>query len=193
MTEPARRKATYEDILAAPPEMVAEIIDGELILSPRPVPRHARTSAKATRWLDDFDEDSGDAMRPSGWWILPEPELHLGSHVVVPDIAGWRRERMPQFPEGPFITLPPDWVCEILSPSTERRDRLAKADIYATAGVAWMWLVHPDHQTLEVYEARDGLFVRIQWFEGAALVRARPFESRELELGRWWVPGAKPL
>jgi hypothetical protein len=85
---------------------------------------------------------------------LDEPELHFGEHVVVPDLAGWRRERMRAMPRQAFFTLAPDWVCEVLSPSTERADRGRKLRIYAEAGVAHVWFLKPADRTLEVLRLR---------------------------------------
>jgi Uma2 family endonuclease len=125
------KRATYEDVLSAPENKVAEILDGELFLSPRPSPRHSVASSYLRGALVPFDGQEG----PGGWWILFEPELHFGEDVVVPDLGGWRRERLPAIPDTAFFSLAPDWVCEVLSPSTERIDRGRKLRIYAGAGV----------------------------------------------------------
>ena len=138
------KRATYEDVLNAPENKVAEILDGELVLSPRPALRHSAASSQLGAAIGSaFDRRAGDPGGPGGWRILDEPELHLGEHVVVPDLAGWRRERLPVVPDDPFTSLAPDWVCEVLSPSTERIDRGRKLRIYAEAGVAHAWLVQP--------------------------------------------------
>ena len=135
------KRATYDDVLNAPENMVAEILDGELILSPRPAPRHAVASSALVGLLHPaFDRGRGG---PGGWWILGEPELHFGEQVLVPDLAGWRRERMAALPDEAFFSLAPDWVCEVLSPSTERIDRSRKLGTYAGAKVAHAWLVNP--------------------------------------------------
>ena len=185
------KRATYEDVLNAPENKVAEILDGELFLSPRPAPRHAVASSRARDGhRGPFDRGSGG---PGGWWILDEPELHFGEQVLVPDLAGWRRERMPAVPDEAFFSLAPDWVCEVLSPSTERIDRGRKLRIYAEAGVAHAWLVKPTDRTLEVLRLRDGAWTIVAVWEDAAVVRAEPFEAIELELGRLWAePPASP-
>ena len=123
---------------------------------------------------------------PGGWRILDEPELHLGEHVVVPDLAGWRRERMPAMPRQAFFTLSPDWVCEVLSPATERVDRGRKLRVYAEAGVAHAWLLKPADRTLEVLRLREGLWTIVGVWEDAAVVRAEPFEAVELSLAELW-------
>jgi Uma2 family endonuclease len=191
---PAERKglkrATYDDVLNAPEHQVAEILDGELFLSPRPASRHTAASSRLGAALGPFD-DSQDG--PGGWWILDEPELHFGEDVVVPDLGGWRRERMPAIPDVEFFSLAPDWVCEVLSPSTERIDRGRKLRIYADAGVAHAWLVNPRERTLEVLRLRDGAWTIVSVCSGSDVVRVEPFEAIELALGRLWVePAASP-
>ncbi|MCC6619616.1 MAG: Uma2 family endonuclease [Deltaproteobacteria bacterium] len=152
------KPATYEDVLAAPEHMVAEILNGELVLSPRPAYRDARASSSIGVSLGTFDgKPRGDD--PGGWWILDEPELHLGYHIMVPDLAGWRRERLPEIPDVAWLDLPPDWVCEVASPSTRRHDRMVKTGIYLEHGVGWMWLVTPTEETVEVFHADAGRWV----------------------------------
>lgn len=177
--------ATYADIEVLPEHVVGEIIDGELVVSPRPRLRHASSTSSLTSLIiGPFRFGVGG---PGGWMILIEPELHLGRHVLVPDLAGWRRERLPELPDEPFLTLVPDWVCEILSPSTARHDRIRKLAIYAQEGVRHAWLIDPDAQTLEVYELRDGLWSLIGAHEGDEIVRARPFEAIELPMALLWA------
>ena len=183
------KRATYEDVLSAPDNKVAEILDGELFLSPRPAPRHSVASSRLGGALVPFD-DGPDG--PGGWWILDEPELHFGEHVVVPDLAGWRRARLPAIPDTAFFSLAPDWVCEVLSPSTERIDRGRKLRIYAEAGVAHAWFVNPVERTLEVLRLRDGAWTIVAVCSGSDMVRVEPFDAIELALGRLWVeaPGS---
>jgi len=183
-----KRKATYDDVLAAPEHKVAEILDGELFLSPRPATPHARASSiVGSQLVDAFDRGAGDPPRPGGWWILAEPELHLGPDVVVPDIAGWRRERMPRIPNAPWLELAPDWLCETLSPSTARLDRTRKLAIYAREGVRHVWLVEPSTRTLEVLALDGGRWVVAENHGGDDVVRAAPFAAIELELARLWL------
>ena len=180
MALPVKRRATYDDLLAVPPNRVAEIVDGELHASPRPASRHALASSRLGSELGPpFDRGRGG---PGGWWILDEPELHLGEDVLVPDLAGWRRERMPQFPDTAFFTLAPDWVCEVVSPGTERLDRARKMPAYAREGVAHLWLLNPVARTLEVYRRAEGRWLLLTTHEGAAQVRAEPFDALELDL-----------
>lgn len=177
------KRATYEDVLSAPENLVAEILDGELFLSPRPAPRHLVASSRLGGALVPFDDGQEG---PGGWWILDEPELHFGGDVVVPDLGGWRRERLPAIPDT-FFSLAPDWVCEVLSPSTERIDRGRKLRIYAEAGVAHTWLVNPVERTLEVLRLRDGAWTIVAVCSGSDTVRVEPFDAIELALGRLWV------
>jgi Uma2 family endonuclease len=183
------KRATYDDVLSAPENKVAEILDGELFLSPRPSPRHLVAAARLGGLLVPFDEQHGS---PGGWWILDEPELHLGDHVVVPDLAGWRRERMPAMPDAAFFALAPDWVCEVLSPSTERIDRGRKLGIYATADVAHAWFVNPVEQTVEVLRLVDGAWRIVVVCSGSELARLEPFDAVDLPLGRLWVESPAP-
>ena len=186
------KRATYEDVLNAPENKVAEILDGELFLSPRPALHHAAAQGAlyGMLWPRFDDGERG----PGGWRILPEPELHLGAAIVVPDLAAWRRERLPSLPDRPWLDLAPDWVCEVLSPSTERTDRSRKLRTYAAAGVAHAWLVKPADRTVEVLRLRDGAWTIVAVWEDAAIVRAEPFEAMELDLGPFWAqPPTPPL
>jgi len=183
-----KRKATYDDVLAAPEHKVAEILDGELIVSPRPTTLHAQVSFRLGLAIGtSFDGESGDPMRPGGWIILPEQELHLGADVVVPDLAGWRRERMPRLVVAPWLELAPDWLCETLSPSTARIDRTRKLAIYARGGVRHVWLVDPAARTLEVLALEGGRWMIAETHAGDEIVRAAPFAAVEIELARLWV------
>jgi Uma2 family endonuclease len=184
------KKATYEDVLNAPENKVAEILDGELVLSPRPALPHAAAQAAIHGKLwSHFD----DGMRgPEGWVFLTEPELHFGAAIVVPDVASWRRERLPGIPDRPWLDLAPDWVCEVLSPSAERFDRGRKLRIYADAGVGHAWLVNPVQRTLEVLRLKDGSWTIVGVCSGSDVVRIKPFEAIELELRRLWPDEAPP-
>ncbi|MEW5742301.1 MAG: Uma2 family endonuclease [Myxococcota bacterium] len=147
MAGAAKKNATYEDLLAVPAPLVAEIIRGTLVTMPRLAVRHTRAATQLGGELHGF---GSSRHGPGGWVLLDEPELHLGDEILVPDLAGWRRERLPELPDAPFITLAPDWVCEVLSPSSEVIDRVDKLPIYAEQGVAWVWLLDPLVKTLEL-------------------------------------------
>jgi Uma2 family endonuclease len=184
-----RRRATYEDLMQVPDTKVAEIIDGELIVSPRPASPHAHAATMlGVGVAGAFHGPPGASPAPGGWWILLEPELHLGDDVLVPDWAGWRHERLPVFPKVAFFTDAPDWVCEILSPSTGRIDRGAKMRLYAAAGVSHLWMVDPSLQTLEVYRLEAGRWIVVDTSAGDAVLRAEPFDAVELRLAPWWAP-----
>ena len=150
MGEAAKRIATYADIEALPSNLVGELIGGELYTMSRPSPKHAYAQGRLMGWTSlQFDLHGGG---PTGWWILPEPELHLRTDVLVPDIAGWKRTRMPELPDEAHITMVPDWVCEVLSPSTQRHDRAKKMTRYAIHGVPYAWLIDPLAKLLEVFQ-----------------------------------------
>ncbi len=183
-----RRRATYEDLLKVPDTMVAEILDGELYATPRPASPHANAaSGIASDVRGPFHREPGGPGQPGGWWILFEPELHLGPDVVVPDVAGWRREKMPVLPNVAAFTQAPDWACEVVSPTTAGTDRVRKMRIYAREAVGHLWLVEPLARTLEVYRLENGRWLVAATHGGSERVRAEPFEAVELELTRWWL------
>jgi Uma2 family endonuclease len=186
MAEPAKRRATYQDVIDAPPHMVAEIIDGELDLQPRPGKGHAAAASALGEELGPpFKRGRGG---PGGWIILFEPELHVRSDVLVFDLAGWRRERMPALTnDEPFFTLAPDWACEVLSPRTRVKDRAKKLPIYAREGVSHVWLVDPLLRTLEVLRRQGSEWLIVGVHEGSARVRAEPFDAIELDLSILWA------
>ncbi len=179
-----RPRATYEDLLEVPDNKVAEILDGELFVSPRPaMPHTVAASVLGGDLSGPFHQGRGG---PGGWWILDEPELHFAADVVVPDLAGWKRERMPESPKTAFVTLAPDWVCEVLSPSTERLDRARKLRVYSREGVGHAWLVNPLARTLEVYRRAEDRWLLLATVADDALVRAEPFDAIELDLLPLW-------
>jgi Uma2 family endonuclease len=185
MAEPTQRRATYQDVLAAARHEVAEILDGTLYLSPRPALPHASVaSVLGSELMPPFHRGRGG---PGGWIILYEPELHLGDDIVVPDLAGWRRDRLPAIEQAAYLTLPPDWLCEVLSRSTEKIDRAKKLPIYAAAGVHHAWLINPTLRTLEVLRLCDGRWRTVAVHCDGQRFRAEPFEVLELELGTLWA------
>lgn len=179
------RPAVYADIEALPANMVGQILYGALHVQPRPMPRHARVTSRIGAQLDGPFDLGSDG--PGGWIILDEPEPHLGAHVIVPDIAGWRRERMGKLPDAAFIETSPDWVCEVLSPSTARIDRTDKLSIYAEFGVRHVWLVDPDLRTLEVLALTGGKWLLAATFKDDDPVAAPPFEVHSFALGILWA------
>jgi Uma2 family endonuclease len=184
VADPARPLATYADLEALPENLVGEIVFGVLHAHPRPRPMHARVATRLTMKVGaSFDSDE-----PDGWVILDEPEMHLGPHVIVPDVAGWRRTRMPQIPiDKAYFELPPDWVCEVLSPGTAKLDRGDKRRIYETFMVGHLWFVDPDAKTLEV-QVLEGSSYRLHEIYGDnATVRPPPFESSPLDLSTLWA------
>ena len=185
MADAARRRATYADLLGVAEHLVAEIINGELVTSPRPASAHARAASSLGGELyGPFDRGKSG---PGGWVILDEPELHLHNDVLVPDLAGWRRERMPELPETAAFELAPDWVCEVLSPSTAARDRADKVPAYLRERVAFVWLVDPVNQTLEAFTLHESAYRLLGTWRGNALVNVEPFDAFALDLSALWA------
>ena len=182
--ERARKPATYQDVLDAPTNRVAEVVDGCLYTHPRPAGPHAEAASVLGMDLGNpFHRGRGG---PGGWIILYEPELHLGADILVPDVAGWRRSRLPAVPNAAYFELAPDWACEVLSPATALLDRTRKLPIYAREGVAHLWLVDPRVRSLEVFRL-DGETYRLAATHGEAeVVRAEPFDAVPLELAALW-------
>jgi Uma2 family endonuclease len=178
-----KKGATYADLCEVPDLYVAEILDGDLYSSPHRALPHTHAASVLLGQL-------GSAFHRQGagsWVILNQIEVHFGNDVLVPDLAGWRRERLPTVPSDAYLTLAPDWVCEILSPSTETLDRGKKLHRYAREGVAHAWLIEPLRQTLEVLSLVSGRWDRLALHEGRAKVRVPPFDATELELGALWI------
>jgi Uma2 family endonuclease len=182
------KPATYADIEALPPHVVGEIAFGVLHTHPRPSPRHGMASSViGAELLGPFQKGRGG---PGGWLFIDEPELHLGPHVLVPDIAAWRRERLPRLPDTAYFETPPDWVCEVLSPSTQHFDRTDKLKIYAEFGVGHCWYVDPIAQTLEVLALQGGKWLIACTYKDAETVTAPPFEVHSFTLDALWPPEA---
>jgi Uma2 family endonuclease len=184
VTHRIKDAALYDDVVAAPEDTIAEIVEGSLYFSPRPSLRHAHVSS--TLGADIHDAFHRGRRGPGGWLILDEPELHLLGDVLVPDLAGWRRSRVPELPDGVGMQIAPDWVCEILSPSTERFDRRRKLPRYAFSGVVHIWLVDLPRRRLEVYSRREIDWVLLETYYGDAVVCAPPFEAVPFELTPVW-------
>jgi Uma2 family endonuclease len=183
----ARKKATYEDLCRLPDSVIGEIVDGELIATPRPSKRHVYAASALSNEIGppyQFGRGGG----PGGWWILFEPEVRLGEHIVVPDLAGWKRERMPSLGEGNQFDLAPDWACEILSPSTVRLDKKQKLPVYAEFGTRYLWLLDPLARTMETFRLTSGKWLLTGFHSGDDKVRAEPFQEVEIELAILWAP-----
>jgi Uma2 family endonuclease len=184
--QPARPPATYQDVIDAPADKVAEIVAGTLYLHPRPRFRHSHAiGAVGYEVYGAFHKGRGG---PGGWWILIEPEVHLGDDVFVPDVVGWRRERMPEFPaDAPFGTLVPDWICEVLSPSTRTFDLTTKRTAYAAHGVEHLWLVDPEARTLEAFRLAAGAWTLAAALAGDAEASVPPFDAIAFPLADLWA------
>jgi Uma2 family endonuclease len=184
MGPPAKKPATYEDLVRVPEPLVAEIVDGELYASPRPaIPPALAASALGVEIGGPFQRGRGG---PGGWWILDEPELHLGGDVVVPDLAGWRRDRLPTLPKEAAFELAPDWICEVLSPATARLDRARKLPAYARENFRHAWLIDPTARTVEVLALDQGSWKLVVACGDDDLVRLPPFDAIELDVLALW-------
>lgn len=186
MSEPARKRATYEDLFGIPENATGEIIDGELIVTPRPSRKHQFASSALGNMVGPSYQ-FGRGGGPGGWIILDEPEIALGENILVPDLAGWRRERFPGEEETNWISVVPDWVCEVLSPGTIRTDKVRKTGIYAEHGVRHLWLLDPLARTLDVFELESGRWVVLGMHLENDRVRAHPFTEVEIELELLWL------
>ena len=191
MSGPAGKRAVYEDLFGIPENMTGEIIDGELIVTPRPSRKHLYAASSLGNLVGPpyhFGRGGG----PGGWIILDEPEIELGENILVPDLAGWRRERFPQSEETNWISVVPDWVCEILSPSTIRVDKVKKMGLYAEHGVRHLWLIDPSARTLDAFELASGRWVVLGTYVENDKARAEPFCEVEIELGGLWLGYESP-
>lgn len=186
MSEPAKKSAVYEDLLDIPENMTGEIIGGELIVTPRPSRKHIYAGSMLGGEISHpfaFGRGGG----PGGWIILDEPEIAFGEDILVPDLAGWKKERFPVEEPHNWISVAPDWVCEILSPATAAVDRARKMPIYAQHQVLHAWLIDPILQTLEVFRLETGRWIVLGVYAQSAKVRAEPFTELELDLPLLWL------
>ncbi len=181
------KPATYADLEALPENVIGQLIEGSLVVMPRPGFPHASLTTNLGIDLgNSFGRGRGG---PGGWVFIDEPELHFGADVLVPDLAAWRRERFTP-PTTSFFSTPPDWICEVLSPSTASYDRIQKRRIYATQKVAFLWLIDPVGRTLEAYRNEGVEFRELATWGGDEddRVRVPPFDAIELELQSLWPP-----
>lgn len=188
-SQPVLKGASYDDIKRLPPDVTGEILAGQLYTQPRLSNLHAAfTSGLGMDLGTAFQRGRGG---PGGWFIIFEPELHLGDDIVEPDLAGWRRERLAEIPDEPYFSLAPDWVCEVISPGTARRDRTVKLDIYRRESVLHYWIVNPRSQTIEILRLDGEGYRIVDVCAGDDKVRAEPFDAIELDLGELWPTDAK--
>ncbi|HUP59708.1 MAG TPA: Uma2 family endonuclease [Thermoanaerobaculia bacterium] len=185
MSKIADRGVTYEDLLDVPEQFVAEIVEGELFTSPRPAPRHAEANGSLYAQLRRRFQD-GDGG-PGGWWIVIEPELHLAGDALVPDIGGWRKERLLRLPETAWFEVAPDWICEVVSVKTARLDRIRKLPRYARHGIPHAWVVDPVAKSAEIYRLVSGHWSLFETHEGITMIRAEPFDGADIDLGALWI------
>ena len=185
MSQAAPRRATYDDLVALPENVTGELIDGVLYQQPRPRPTHAVSASRLQIEVGGpFDRGKGG---PGGWWIIVEPECHLSGDTVVPDLAGWRREHLTELPDTAWFALAPDWVCEVLSPSTARKDRIVKQAVYAREGVSQLWFIDPDARTLEAFSLAGGNWTLVAALSDADEVAVPPFAEAPFALDALWA------
>ncbi|GKT07408.1 Uma2 family endonuclease [Desulforhabdus sp. TSK] len=185
MSDLAKKLTTYEDLYDIPENMIGEILNGELIVTPRPAPRHMHVATVLSGEIEPpYRRGRGG---PGGWIFLIEVEIKLGEDIVVPDIAGWRRERFPTELEHNWIPIAPDWVCEVLSPSTVRTDKVRKMPLYATQNVGHIWLIDPANLTLDAFRLESGRWSLLGSFSEHDTVRIEPFQETEIHLGDLWI------
>jgi Uma2 family endonuclease len=186
MSQPAGKRAVFDDLYTIPENMIGEIIDGELIVTPRPSRKHIYTaSLLGGEIIPSYHLGRGGG--PGGWIILIEPEIGLGEDILVPDLAGWKRERFPESEETNWISVAPDWVCEVLSPNTARNDRIKKMRVFARHEVPYAWLLDPILMTLEVFRLESGRWLLLDTFSEDDTVCAEPFQEIEIHLGDLWL------
>jgi len=186
MGELAKEKATYEDLYKIPDNLIGEIIDGELIVTPRPSRKHV-VCATALGAAVTAPYQFGQGNGPGGWIFAIKPEIGLGEQILVPDLAGWKRERFPVEEDHNWISTVPDWVCEILSPSTFRTDKVKKMPVYAHHGVGHIWLIDPVAMTMDAFGLESGKWVLLGSFAENDKVRAEPFQEIEINLEALWL------
>lgn len=184
MREMAKKKATLADLALVPPNMVGQIIDGDLLAMSRPVPAHGIAVSQA---LVDLGTRFGRGSTSGGWFFIIEPELHLDEDVLVPDIAGWKVEKLSRMPTTPGITTPPDWVCEALSPSTASLDRIKKARIYARAGIGWYSIIDPAERSVEVLRLAGGVYTQHSACMLGERLVLEPFSTESFDPVGWWI------
>ena len=189
MSDPAGKLATYADLMRLGEDIRAEVLSGEIVTSPSPLPRHSKAQGALRRFVGGpFDDDDGHGG-PGGWWIFVEVDVQLTSHDVVrPDLSGWRRSRLPSPGDTRPIEVVPDWICEVTSPSTASRDRVTKRSLYAQHGVRHYWLLDPDSRTLEVLELKGDRWLEVGAYDDTAVARIPPFDDVELAIGRLFLP-----
>jgi Uma2 family endonuclease len=189
MASPLPKLASYADLLALEDDARGEVLGGDIVTAPAPLPQHSKVQRAAGRFLGGpFDDDDGHGG-PGGWWIFIEVDVGLGPHDIVrPDLSGWRRERLAHPARVRPIEVVPDWVCEIVSPSTAARDRVTKRHLYARCGIPHYWLIDPDARVLEALTLREGVWVESGVYDDSATARIAPFEAIELEVGRLFLP-----
>ncbi len=183
---PPIARATYADLESLRPDVRGEIVFGELCMTPRPALVHMHVASVIAGRLMGVYQFKGAGGSGGDWVFVHEPELRIEGDAIIPDIAGWRAERYRQISTD-YPDVAPDWVCEILSPSTERRDWTTKADWYLQHGVRWYWIVDPRARSIECFEASGTLWQGVGKARAADTARLAPFAELALNVGEFWL------
>jgi Uma2 family endonuclease len=193
MSAPAPKLATYADLLKLSDDVRAEILAGQIVTSPASLPKHSKVQRALGHFIGGpYDDDHGHGG-PGGWWIFVEVDVQLGPHDIVrPDLSGWRRERLPDPSNVRPIHVVPDWICEVLSPSTASRDRLVKRQLYAESGVRHYWIIDVEARILEVFELEARRWALLGTYGDDTTARVPPFLEVELPVGRLFLPRSNP-
>ena len=186
MSEAVKKRAEYEDLYSIPENARGEIINGELVVTPRPSRQHTFTCSALDKEIGP-PYQMGRGGGPGGWIIIVEPEISLRGDILVPDLAGWKKERFPYSEETNWISVPPNWVCEVLSPNTFRLDRTKKMTVYAQYGVGHIWLIDPVAEMVEVFRLESGRWVLLGVFAENDQLQAEPFGEIEIDLNDLWL------
>jgi len=190
MSESARKRPAYKDLYKIPENMTGEIINGELVVTPRPSRKHGySTTALGAAVVPSYQFGRGGGL--GGWVIIIEPEIGFGENIMVPDIAGWKEDRYPEEEPHNWISVVPDWICEVLSPNTLRVDKVRKMPIYARHGVPYFWLIDPAAETLDVFRLASGQWTLLGTYVEDDKVRAEPFGEIEINLSDLWQGGRR--
>ncbi|MBF0226913.1 MAG: Uma2 family endonuclease [Desulfobacterales bacterium] len=180
-----KKNATYEDLYKIPESMIGQIINNKLVVTPRPSYRHASvTSDLGAEIIPPYKFGRGG---PGGWIILYEPEIKLGENIFVPDLAGWKKEKLLKLPATNYISISPDWICEVLSPSTEKTDRARKMPIYAQFGVSYFWIIDPIEKVLEIFKLSGNQWIVVGTYAEDDKVKPEPFQEIEIDLKNLWL------
>lgn len=179
-----RLKATFEDLIRPGEDRSVEIIGGDVVEKTSPTMEHGASQGAVMGFLGRRFVRRPGGRWPGGWWIATEVDVEYEPHELYRhDTVGWRRDRVPERPRGRPIRIRPDWVCEILSPSNEKRDLVDKMRVLRASGVGHYWVVNPEEKILVVHRLEAQGYLVVLAASSGDTVRAEPFEAVELRVG----------